>query len=423
MHLDHPAFKDDQEDVVARAVEDGVSGFMNIGFDPGSARATAELLDKYPFFYGVVGTHPHDAKGHDKEFENQIEKLLERPQVLGIGEVGLDYYYDYSPRGVQKSVFGKMVRLARHKNKPLVIHCRDAGAEVLDVLTEEAKEHRGIFHAFSGDREMARKVLDLGFYLGIGGVVTFKNSRLLEAVRGVPLERLVLETDCPYLTPHPFRGRRNEPGLVRYVAETLAAVYKTSPGDVVRRTTDNFYAAMGVDAIPPPLIGSIGEAIYIHTVPDADPARQAAAAEEIAGSMDNVKEAVFCGYDDPLGQLDQVTSVAARLKRCGIPSRLIAGIRGYVASGAETVETISGKVGKITVRMYGNNAAQHEKLANTGRGDAAFESLLDFVARSVGAGIPTDCQFVAAPKTKSEICRALADSLGAGFLISKFRSL
>jgi TatD DNase family protein len=270
---------------------------------------------------------------------------------------------------------------------------------------------------------MARQVVKLGFHLGIGGVATFKNSRLLDAIRAVPLERIVLETDCPYLTPHPFRGRRNEPALVRYVAETLALVYKTSPDDVIQRTTDNFFAAMGTEIKPQPPVYKVGETIYIHIVPGADLAQRAVAVGEIADGAADVKEAVICGYDDPLEHLDQVTVIAAQLGRCGIPVRLVVGVRGLVAPGSETVDALSGKVGAITVRMYGSNAAQHEKTANTGRGDAAFESLLDFTARSLGAGMPTECQFMAAPKTKSESCRALTDSLGAGFLIRKFRSL
>lgn len=424
VHLDHPAFAEDLDGVLAHAVEDGVSALMNVGFDRTSARTTADLVEKYPFFYGIVGTHPHDAVSHDEAFEDELAQYLDQPRILGIGEIGLDFYYDHSPRPVQREVFRQMLRLAGITDKPIVIHCRDAGDEVLDILTSNSKEYSGIFHAFSGDAVMTRRVLELGFYLGIGGVSTYKNSRLLEITRTVPLERLVLETDSPYLAPHPFRGRRNEPAFVRFVAEALARTHAVSPEEVIRRTTENFFAAMKTKRkTQPPPVYKIGNNVYIHTAEGAEPGQLAVLAQEVADGVGSVTEAVICGYTDPLEHLDQVTAIATRLKSRGIPVRLVAGVRGHAVATPEIMRALAGSVGAVSVRMYGCNAAQHEKAVMTGRGSAAFDSLVEFTKASLAAGIDTECQFVAVPKTKVELCRELAGKLGARFSVRTYRTL
>lgn len=424
VHLDHPAFEEDLEEVIAHAVEDGVRALVNVGYDPKSARATAAFLDKYPFFYGVVGTHPHDASGHDQRFEADLEKLLGRSRVVGVGEIGLDYYYDYSPRDVQKDVFRRMLHLARRVDKPVVLHCRDAGDDVLDILASDGAGCRGIFHAFSGDAGMARTVLDLGYHLGVGGVVTFKNSRLLESIRDVPLDRIVLETDCPYLAPHPFRGRRNEPALVRFVAEALGLVHGLTPGDVIRITSKNFYSIFGIDekTLPPPVY-KVGRTVYIQTIPGVEAERVAAAADAAAEAPGEVTGAVICGYEDPLEHLDLVDTVALRFKRRGIPVRLLAGVAGRAVTDNNAIGVLAGAVDSVAVRFYGGDAAQHKKALSVSEGDRSFEALVEFARSAAAAAIPLECQFVAGPKAKLQTYRALAGKLGAGFSVRKYRSL
>ena len=422
-HLDHPLFRDDIDDVVTRAVEEGVRAIVNIGYDPDSARATAGLVDKYPFVYGVVGTHPHNAAGHTLEYELELKTLLDRPRIIGVGEIGLDYYYDHSPRDVQRKVFRRMLWMARLKDKPVVIHCRDAESDVLDILASERMKFRGIFHAFNHGPAVATRATELGFHLGIGGVATFKKSRLADILHAIPLDRVVLETDCPYLAPAPWRGRRNEPGMVARVVDTLTRIHNVPPEDVVRQTTQNFALAMRLEqkTLPPPVY-KIGNRVYIHTTPDLAPEKLADLSAGVADA-EMVEEAVICGFYEPLEHIGQVVAVAEKMHSEGVRVRVMTGIRGHAAVGSDAVELLTGIADALTVRLYGATPEQHEKAVMSGMGDAAFESLTDFVAGAVGAGIETECLFVAVSKTKVELCAELAKSLGAGCTVRKYRSL
>jgi len=341
-HLDHPLFREDIDDVVTRAVEDGVRAVVNIGYDPESARATAAFVEKYDFFYGVLGTHPHDAAGHSLAYEIELKELLDRPRMIGVGEIGLDYYYDHSPREVQRKVFRRMLWMARLKDKPVVIHCRDAERDVLDMLASERMRFRGIFHAFNHGPGEATRATELGLHLGIGGVATFKKSRLLDILHAIPLDRIVLETDCPYLAPAPWRGKRNEPAMVARVVEGLSRIHGVPPEEVVRQTTENFALAMRIEekTLPPPVY-RIGNRVYIHTTPDTEPGSladlAAQAADEIAGGGEGpdgrqpTEEAVICGFHEPLEHFGQVTAVAGRLRAQGVRVRVITGSRGHAA--------------------------------------------------------------------------------------------
>ena len=173
-------------------------------------------------------------------------ELLTRERIVAVGEIGLDFYRDLSPREIQRDVFQRQLALAKRADKPIIIHCRDAFDEVIAVLSEDGTRYRGIFHAFGGDAEQAQTVLDLGFHVGIGGVVTFKKSNLAEVVAGLPLDSIVLETDCPYLTPAPHRGKRNEPAYVGYVAEKVAEARNRPTDEISAATDQNFARAMGL---------------------------------------------------------------------------------------------------------------------------------------------------------------------------------
>ena len=244
VHLNHPDFREDLDDVVARAGWAGVTTMVNIGFDLESSRETAALTERFSIVRGAVGVHPHDAKTYTDGVETEFARLLENPAIVAVGEIGLDYYRDLSPRDTQKAVFKRQLALARAKNKPVVIHCRDAFEDVMGILAAEGSRYHGVFHAFSGDTAMARDVLSLGFHIGVGGVITFKNARLREVVSELPIGAIVLETDCPYLAPVPFRGKRNEPAYLRYVVEAVSAATGKTAEQVVEATDENFARAM-----------------------------------------------------------------------------------------------------------------------------------------------------------------------------------
>jgi TatD DNase family protein len=247
VHLNHPDFEKDLEEVVERAQQVGVTNLVNIGFDLGSSQETAALAERLPFVYGAVGVHPHDAKTYNDEVERELERLLEKNRVIAVGEIGLDFYRDLTPRDKQREVFARQLALAGRQDKPVIIHCRDAFEDVIEVLKDRGAGLRGIFHAFTGDESMAKDVLELGFYVGIGGVVTFRKSNLAEVVAGLPRDRFVLETDCPYLTPAPFRGKRNEPAYLVHILEKVAEATGRPVEEIVEQTDRNFAVVMGLE--------------------------------------------------------------------------------------------------------------------------------------------------------------------------------
>ena len=224
-HLDFPDYNADRDDVLKAARDAGIAKMVNIGCDLKSSQASVDLADRYPQIYAAIGFHPHDAKSYDDQMEKQLRAMANNFKVVAIGEVGLDFYRDRSPRDVQREVFVRQMRLARELGLPLVIHIRDAYEEAIDMLIEEkAYEGNVVLHCFSGTVKDAERALDYGMYLSFGGVLTFSNSRLPELVRNVPLDQIILETDAPFLTPHPHRGTRNSPAMVALVYQKLAEV-------------------------------------------------------------------------------------------------------------------------------------------------------------------------------------------------------
>jgi TatD DNase family protein len=240
-HLNVDAFNEDREEVIQRALDAGVSRIVNIGFNRETIPTSMELAEAYEFIYSAVGWHPQDAKDMRPEDLEWIEGLCSHKKVVAIGEIGLDYYWDTSPKEVQQQVFREQIRLARRLNKPIIIHNRDAHQDVVNILKEEkALEIGGIMHCYSGSWEIAKECLDMNFHISFGGPVTFKNAKQpKEVLAKVPLDRLLIETDSPYLTPHPFRGKRNESSYVKYVAEAAAEIKQLDYEEVAEITSNN----------------------------------------------------------------------------------------------------------------------------------------------------------------------------------------
>lgn len=240
-HLTDAKFESDLEDVVGRANAAGVERIVVCGYDLESSRAAVDMAGRFESLYATVGVHPHDAKSYSADVESAIGELSGAPKVLAIGEIGLDYHYDFSPRCAQVAAFEAQLELAARVGLPVVVHSRESNDEALQVLRQCAGNIVGcVFHCFSGDVEFAQAVLDMGFYLGIDGPLTYKASEKLRAVvRMCPLDRLLVETDCPYLTPIPHRGKRNEPAYVRFVAEEAARVKGISFEEFAAATTEN----------------------------------------------------------------------------------------------------------------------------------------------------------------------------------------
>lgn len=240
-HLDDEQFTEDQEAVITRAKEAGIELIINVGCNIPSALNTVALTQKYEFIYGAIGMHPHDAKELDEQSLAKLYQMAQNPRIVAIGEIGLDYYYDHSPRETQQKVFRKMINMAKELKLPIVIHDRDAHEDTLKIVKEEnASEVGGVFHCYSGSWPMAKEIMKLGFNLALGGTVTFKNARkVIEVAQEVPLDHLLLETDCPYLSPVPYRGKRNEPSFVPKVAEMIAELKGLTVEEVAKVTLEN----------------------------------------------------------------------------------------------------------------------------------------------------------------------------------------
>jgi len=240
-HLDDRKYDLDRHEMLMRAVEKGVGYITNVGYDIPSSRRSVALAEKYPFIYAAVGIHPHDASGAGEAVLADLRELAVHPKVVAIGEMGLDYYRNLSPRNIQQQVFRQQIDLAAETGKPIIVHDRDAHGDVMAILKEEkAAATGGVLHCFSGSPEMATECIKMGFYISIAGPVTFRNARkLYEIAMMVPLERLLVETDAPYLTPEPHRGKRNESAYVVHVGERIAELRGLSTEELAMATTEN----------------------------------------------------------------------------------------------------------------------------------------------------------------------------------------
>lgn len=240
-HLNDKQFSGDLPEVLGRAYEAGVKEMAVVGYDLPSSQSALKLAKNHQGLYAIIGVHPHYASSLNDEVLYKLKILAEEPEVVAIGEIGLDYYRNLSPRDVQEDAFLQQIKLAQDLKKPIVIHDRDAHGDTMDILrTKKAGVNGGILHCFSGSWEMARQCMTMGFHISIAGPVTYHNAnRLLEVAKLVPLDRLLIETDCPYLSPHPFRGKRNEPARVRLVAEKIAQLRKISLEKLGEATREN----------------------------------------------------------------------------------------------------------------------------------------------------------------------------------------
>ncbi len=239
-HLNDPKFKKDFEEVIERAKSNFVQHVIVVGYDLKNSRKAIELAERYPdFIRAAVAIHPHDADTVDHEKLKQLEELANHDYVVAIGETGLDYYKNYSPKEDQIRVFIEHINLANRVKKPVILHIRDAFGDAFSILEEHEVNERGIFHCFSGGVEEAKRAVELGFYVSFSGTVTFDSKKLEEAAVFTPLDRLLIETDAPYLTPVPKRGRRNEPAYVYFVAKKIAELRGMELEEIAGATYDN----------------------------------------------------------------------------------------------------------------------------------------------------------------------------------------
>lgn len=244
-HYDDDSFSADITEILSSLPEKGVSHVVNCGTDINSCRKLAEISDKYDYIYFAAGIHPHEAEDAGDGFIEELRAFTKNPKCVAIGEIGLDYHYDFSPRDIQKNVFEKQLILAKELDMPVIIHDREAHEDTLNLLKKY--KPKGIVHCFSGSVEMSNDIINLGMFIGLGGAVTFKNAKKpVDVAKYLPLERLVLETDCPYMTPVPFRGQRNDSSLISITASFVAELKGLSTQELLDKTNQNAKNIFGI---------------------------------------------------------------------------------------------------------------------------------------------------------------------------------
>ncbi len=237
-HLDFKDFDKNRAEIIKNALDAGVHTMVNIGADLQTSINSVKLAEQYDFIYATVGVHPHDAKTFNPEVEEQLRRMIEHKKVAAVGEIGLDYYRDLSPRNIQEKVFRRQLEIAVEKDLPVVIHTRESFRDAVDIVSDYAGDlPGGIFHCFPGTVDDAYKVIDLGFHISVGGVITFPRAKMATVAVEAPLNRIAIETDSPYLTPMPYRGKTNQPAYVKYVCDKIAEL-RGMPAEEVEKITD-----------------------------------------------------------------------------------------------------------------------------------------------------------------------------------------
>ncbi|MDD2897695.1 MAG: YchF/TatD family DNA exonuclease [Desulfuromonadaceae bacterium] len=444
-HIYYRDFAADFDDMLSRAEDAGVSAIVVVGTDLESSRESVELAEKYPQLYAAVGIHPHDAGRVTEGCYDIIRDLaLSSSKVVAIGEIGLDFYRDRSPRDLQELVFRRLLQIADTLSKPVIIHDRDAHDRVMSILREE-NIRRGVLHCFSGDAAMAAEAAALGFYISIPGTITYPgNHSLREVVRSVSIDRMLVETDCPYLPPVPHRGKRNEPAYVRIAAEKLAEVKGLTLEDVARITTKNAGDLFGITLWDQSekIAYRIRNSLYLNITnrcsnrctfcPKFDDftvkghnllLNSEPTFEEVMaaiGHPEGVDEVVFCGFGEPLIRIDLVKRVAGELKRQGFYIRINTDGQANRVHSRNILPELAGVVDSISVSLNAPDAETYSRLCNTPFGTDGFDSVCDFL-RAASAYIPqVIASAVTVPGVDIDACRRLAATLNAEFRVREY---
>lgn len=479
----HLSFKDYPETelggILQRAFENDVTTLITIGAGEGieGNAAAVSLAQKYPQIFATVGIHPHDAKlvhqgngesingqgdpvnGHGEPVEpslgsgsvmTHIEQLAGDPKVVAIGEVGLDFHYEHSPRGVQERVFAAFVDLSNRVGKPLVIHDRGAGDRTYEILKSHLEKlpPPAVIHCFTGTKELAKKYLDLGCLISFSGIVTFKKADdLREVVKMVPVEKMLIETDSPFLAPEPFRGKRNEPAFVKRVAETIAEIKSLSLEDVARITTLNAkrFFKLPLPELVAQVAYAIRDSLYLNITNRCTLActfcpkfidfevkgyflklpKEPTVEEVLAqiGDPSKYAEVVFCGYGEPTRRLDDLKEIAGRLRKKfpHIKLRLNTDGLGNLVHQRDIIPELSPLIDRVSVSLNAADAATYAKYCPSKYREAAYPAVKDFIRNAVGKFSEVTATVVGMPDIDQKSCRKIAEEeLGARF---RFRPL
>ncbi len=444
-HIYYSDYEDDFEALLQRAAEATVAAIVVVGTDVESSRKAVALAEQYPQMYAAVGIHPHDAGAVSEECYETIRSLAaSSAKVVAIGEIGLDFYRDRSPRHLQEQVFRRFLQLAAELDLPVIVHDRDAHEQVMEIIRSESVR-KGVLHCFSGDTAMAADAAALGFYISVPGTITYpSNQSLRDVVQNVSIERMLVETDCPYLSPVPHRGKRNEPSYVRLVAEKIAELKGLTFDDVARITTKNSSDLFGINLWDQSvkIAYRIRNSLYLNitnrcsnrctfcpkfedfTVKghnlllDSEPDFSEVMAA--IGQPEGIDEVVFCGYGEPLIRLELVKEVAAALKQRGYRIRINSDGQANEFHGRNILPELAGLVDSISISLNAPDAEMYQKLCNTPFGPAGYHAVCTFIG-AASAHIPqVIATAVTIPGVNIGACRKIAESLGVEFRVREY---
>lgn len=450
VHINLDDYVRDRESVIGRALDAGLEFMVNVGFNLPTSLESVELAEKHDFIYASVGVHPHDASDLTDGLLSTLRDLAGSPRVVAVGETGLDYYRDLSPRNEQRDAFRRQIRLARELELPLIIHNRDALDDVLDIMDEEnASEVGGVMHCFPGDAAYAREVVARGFHVGIGGPVTYsRKGRLVDVAREVPRGRLLLETDAPWLTPEPHRTEarergerpRNEPSYVYDVAVAIASIRGVDVGDLGRATTWNAMKLFGIGpagraSIAYEMCGNLylnitnrctnecefclryqSDTLWGYRLKlDGEPTVEELM--EAIGDPTAYREVVFCGYGEPTVRLDVVLEVGRRLRAAGARVRLDTNGHGSLIWNRNIAPELSDAIDAVSVSLNAQDAATYSRLCHSRFGEKTYEHVLSFIRECKAAGIETVASVVAVSGVDVDAARRVAEGLGVALKV------
>jgi TatD DNase family protein len=450
IHFGDAQFDNDREDVLKRAQDAGVLYFINIGSDVQSSREAVEFARKHPGVFAAVGVHPHEAKTFSEVTKRDLLELMRDEKVVAIGEIGLDYYYKHSPPEVQKRVFAEQLRMAAYARMPVVIHIRDAWQDA-EAVIESAVGNiiKGVFHYYSGDAETALRLIKKNFLISFGGCITFKNFKNTGVLEAVPTEKMLIETDAPYMAPEPYRGKRNEPMYIPLIAQRVAEIKHLSQADIGRITVFNANRLWGIapEMEKPTVVYQIRDSLYINPTLQCtadcvfcprlvDPivkgynlkirSEDEPTPEEtiiLIGNPTKYKEVVFCGYGEPLLRLDFIKTVGRWLKGQGVKVRLNTNGHGNLIYNRNIAQELVGIIDEVSISLNTDNPEQYLKLSRNIFAEKSFNGLIDFIKQCAAAGIKTVITVVDIPNINIEACRNIAHRLGVEFRVRTYNEL
>ncbi len=450
-HLQMEQFNGDLEEVIERARNSGVRSLILIGTDSRDNPEALALAEKKEFIHVAAGIHPHDASSLDDRLLSELRRWLSHPKVVAVGETGLDYHYMHSPREVQRKAFMQHIELAKQMNLPLVVHSREANDETMEILRMQSRDIgpgeklRGVIHCFSGDRAMAERAVEMGFYISITGPVTYKKSEALrQVVKSIPIENMLLETDAPYLSPVPLRGKRNEPAYMVHTAQKIAELKGLSLNDVARITSLNAHILFGIGepAEKGRIAYRIRNSLYLNITnrctsrcsfcaKDTDAfvkghnlkLKKEPSADEIIqaiGEPENCNEVVFCGYGEPLLRLDTVKYVASWIKSKGLKVRVNTNGHANLIHKKNILSELKGLVDVYSISLNAQNRDIYNRICQPGI-DRAWDGTVDFIRKAVQTGgAEVVATVVDMPGVDTKECEKIAYSLGAKFRVRTF---